>query len=171
MRTTPASSSFCRSGRRPVRGFMILEVLIALLIFSLGVLGLVGLQANATKVSGQAQYRAQAVLLANELIGMMWAGDHTNANLTTVYGSGSTDAGFAAWQSKVTATLPSSGASAPSVTLTTVNPLTLAAGPAGSVVPLVPTPSTQVAITIYWHAAGEVSADTYHNVTVVTQIK
>jgi type IV pilus assembly protein PilV len=150
---------------------MILEVLIALLIFSLGVLGLVGLQANATKTSGQAQYRAQAVLLADELIGMMWAGDHSNANLMATYGSSSTDAGFVAWQNKVAALLPTSGASAPTVTLATVNPLTLVAGPAGSVTPLTPTPSTLVTITIPWHVAGEASTDTFHNITVVTQIK
>ncbi len=164
---SPHSSHALKS--RASRGFMILEVLIALLIFSLGVLGLVGLQASATKSSGQAQFRAQAVLLADELVGMMWAGDRTNANLLNVYGPASTDAGFTTWKNKVAATLP--GATQPTVTLTTVNPLALAPGPAGSLVPSVPTASTQVAITLSWQAAGETSSDNLHNVTVFTQIK
>lgn len=148
---------------------MILEVLIALLIFSLGVLGLVGLQANATKSSGQAQFRAQAVLLADELVGTMWAGNHSNAVLLNTYGPSSADAGFTAWKNKVATTLP--GATAPTVTLKTIPPLALAAGPAGSLTPSTPTPSTQVAITISWQVAGETSSDNLHNVIVFTQIK
>ena len=157
------------SNSRASQGFMILEVMIALLIFSLGVLGLVGLQANATRSSGQAQYRAQAVLLANELVGMMWAGDHTNVNLMATYATDSTDAAFVAWKTKVAAILP--GAAPPTVTLTPVPPLALAAGPAGSIVPLVPLASTQVAIVVSWQVAGEPSSDNLHNVTVFTQIK
>jgi len=160
--------------RRPRRatspeqqGFMLLEVLIALLIFSLGVLGLVGLQANATKESGQAQYRAQAIMLADELIGMMWAGDHSNANLTATYGSSSTDASFVAWKNKVQSTLPGAGtvAAAPTVTLTTVAPL------AGTPTPT-PSSSTLVVVQIYWQLPSESgNGDFAHNVTVSTQIR
>jgi type IV pilus assembly protein PilV len=57
---------------RPQRGVMLLEVLIALLIFALGVLGLVGLQARAARDSSQTKYRADATLLANDLLGQMW---------------------------------------------------------------------------------------------------
>jgi len=148
------------------RGFMLLEVLIALLIFSLGVLGLVGLQANATKESGQSQYRAQAVMLADELVGMMWAGDHSNGNILATYGPASTDASFAAWKAKVAAQLPGVGAaaSAPAVTLTTVAPL---AGTTPT-----PTSSTQVVIQIYWQLPSEsINSDYAHNVTVTTQIR
>jgi type IV pilus assembly protein PilV len=44
---------------------MLLEALIAILIFSFGILGLVGLQANAINLSTDAKYRADAALLAN----------------------------------------------------------------------------------------------------------
>ncbi len=154
--------------RRAGQGFMLLEVLIALLIFSLGVLGLVGLQSAAAKQSGESRYRADAVLLANELIGMMWAGDHSNAMLLATYSATSTDAGFTAWKAKVGTTLP--GALAPAVVLTTV---TAAAPvvPAGANVPVTPDPSTQVQVTLSWHAAGSTSADSTHNIVVATQIK
>jgi type IV pilus assembly protein PilV len=55
-----------------VRGFMLLEALIALLIFALAVLGLVGLQASMTRASSGAKYRADAAYLASDLVGTMW---------------------------------------------------------------------------------------------------
>lgn len=67
-----------RANRQTQGGIMLLEALIAILIFSLGILALVGMQAATTKASGDAQYRTQASLLANELIGRMWAGDNTS---------------------------------------------------------------------------------------------
>ena len=54
---------------RPARGFALIEALIALLIFSLAVLGLVGLQAAMTRASTGAKYRAEATYLATDLIG------------------------------------------------------------------------------------------------------
>jgi type IV pilus assembly protein PilV len=68
-------------------GVMLIEALIAILIFSIGILGLVGLQATAVKASGDAKYRSEAALLANELIGRMWTSDRTQANLQTAFSS------------------------------------------------------------------------------------
>lgn len=62
-------------------GVMLLEALIAILIFSLGILGVVGLQASALSVSRDAHYRADAALLANELVGSMFASDRTGTVL------------------------------------------------------------------------------------------
>jgi type IV pilus assembly protein PilV len=53
-------------------GFVLLEALIALLIFALAVLGLVGLQASMTRASSSAKYRADAAYLASDLVGLMW---------------------------------------------------------------------------------------------------
>ncbi len=49
------------------------EALIAILIFSLGVLGIVGLQATMIKNTSEAKYRAEASYLAQQRIGEMWA--------------------------------------------------------------------------------------------------
>lgn len=54
------------------QGFALLEVMIAILIFSFGLLGLVGLQANMIKQSTDARYRAVASYLAQEKLGEMW---------------------------------------------------------------------------------------------------
>ena len=59
------------------KGIVILEALIALLIFSLGILALVGLQAAMIKNTSDNKYRVDASFLAQERIGRMWA-DHTN---------------------------------------------------------------------------------------------
>ena len=55
--------------RKHQSGVMLLEALIAILIFSLGVLGVVGMQASAIAASRDAKYRTDAALLANEIIG------------------------------------------------------------------------------------------------------
>jgi type IV pilus assembly protein PilV len=68
-------------------GMMLIEALIAILIFSVGILGLVGLQATAVKVSGDAKYRSEAALLANEVIGKMWTSDRTQATLQSAFSS------------------------------------------------------------------------------------
>ncbi len=55
------------------KGVVILEALIALLIFSMGILALVGLQAAMVKNTSDNKYRADASFLAQERIGRMWA--------------------------------------------------------------------------------------------------
>lgn len=55
------------------RGALLLEALIGILIFALGILGLVGLQARALGYASDAQYRAEAVYLANSYISKIWA--------------------------------------------------------------------------------------------------
>ena len=56
---------------------MLLEAFIAILIFSMGILAIVGMQASAVKTSADAKYRSEASLLANELIGQMWVSNRT----------------------------------------------------------------------------------------------
>ena len=54
------------------RGSMLLEGLIAVLVFSMGILALVGLQAASVRNASDAEYRTEAASLANEVIGQMW---------------------------------------------------------------------------------------------------
>lgn len=55
------------------QGVVLLEALIAILIFSMGVLALVGLQAAMIKNTGASKFRADASYIAQQRIGMMWA--------------------------------------------------------------------------------------------------
>ena len=52
----------------PGRGFTLLEVLIALLILSFGLLGLAALQAYSVKANQSAHFRSQATALANMML-------------------------------------------------------------------------------------------------------
>lgn len=59
-------------------GVVLIEVLVAILIFSMGVLAIVGLQATMIKSTADAKYRADASYIAQARIGQMWA-DPANA--------------------------------------------------------------------------------------------
>lgn len=50
-----------------------IEVMVSILIFAFGVLGLVGLQVQATRISEDSEDRNRAALMANELVAKMWA--------------------------------------------------------------------------------------------------
>lgn len=55
------------------QGVILIEVLVAILIFSVGVLAIVGLQANMIKNTADAKYRSEASYIAQARIGQMWA--------------------------------------------------------------------------------------------------
>lgn len=55
------------------RGVVLLESLIAVLIFSMGILALVGLQGAMIKNTSDARYRAEATFIAQQKIGEIWA--------------------------------------------------------------------------------------------------
>lgn len=54
------------------QGVALLEALIAILIFSLGILGLIGLQASATKTATQASFRMEAGQIATRRVADIW---------------------------------------------------------------------------------------------------
>jgi type IV pilus assembly protein PilV len=77
----PARLMRSRSNRASGRfagGFALLEALLAIAIFSIGVLGLLGLEARAINYSLDAEDRNRASLLASEVASAMWA----NGNVT-----------------------------------------------------------------------------------------
>lgn len=55
------------------RGAVLLESLIAILIFSLGILALAGLQSAMMKNTSDAKFRADASFIAQETLGILWA--------------------------------------------------------------------------------------------------
>ncbi len=54
------------------QGVVLLEALIAILIFSMGVLAIVGLQAAMIKNTVDSEFRTDASYLAQQRIGLMW---------------------------------------------------------------------------------------------------
>jgi type IV pilus assembly protein PilV len=56
---------------------MMLEALVAILIFSFGILALVGLQSNAVRQSTDAKFRSNASYLANRCLAQMWVADRS----------------------------------------------------------------------------------------------
>lgn len=59
-------------GRNAARGFTLIEVLVSLLVFSVGILGMAGFQAMSTRNAVDASERGRAALMANELVAKMW---------------------------------------------------------------------------------------------------
>jgi type IV pilus assembly protein PilV len=143
MRTSRPST---RSGRRSMQGAMLIEALVAILVFSIGILGLVGLQGTAVNQSSDARYRFEAAQLADQVIGEMWTSDRTLANLQTKFNTCATAAtctGYTNWATVVAARLP--GVALGGLTKPTVN-----VDASGIVV-----------VSIYWRAPSDDSAHQY----------
>jgi type IV pilus assembly protein PilV len=62
-----------RPGRQ--RGALVLEALVAIAVFAIGVLGTIALHGRAIGHIDDARYRGEAARLAQSLIGTMWAED------------------------------------------------------------------------------------------------
>ena len=55
------------------KGAVLLESLISVLILSFGILALIGLQAVMVKATSASEYRSDAIFIAQQQLGMMWA--------------------------------------------------------------------------------------------------
>lgn len=109
--------SQCLPRRRAMEsGFTLIEVLVSVVVFSLGILAAVGLQAAAIKMSTDAQQRAEATFLADQLLARMLIADPATAstfahkpNGTTTCaptGAASTNPVVTEWLAEVVATFP-----------------------------------------------------------------
>ncbi len=147
----------------PQKGSVLLEALFGILIFSMGILALVGLQASSIKQVSSAKYRSDASLLAEQLVGQMWIGDRSTANLNANFSSPSGPA-FIAWSAQVAAVLPGTAANPPTVT---IKPF---AGGAvmGSIAYVT---HSEVTITVLWKLATEAATEPAHRYTLVAQVQ
>ena len=50
-------------------GVMLIEALVGILIFMIGILALIAMQATAIRTAGDARYRTEAVNYSNDLLG------------------------------------------------------------------------------------------------------
>ncbi len=91
------------------RGFSLIEVLIAMTIFSFGILGMLGMQARAIGNFSDAKYRTDAALLSDALINDIWVNRANIANYAYTSG-GTAPTPVQSWLSQVQATLPNGAA-------------------------------------------------------------
>ena len=95
-------------------GIVLLEALIGILIFSLGVLAMLGMQAVGMRTVIDAKYRSEAAFLASEIVSEMWVDRPDLASYDTTSGSGTPE--LASWIAQVQNTLPqATGANAPTI--------------------------------------------------------
>jgi type IV pilus assembly protein PilV len=93
--TLPSGRTPCRLparrplGRRAQRGVALLEALISILIFSFGVLGLMGLEARAINFSVDAEDRNRAALFASEVASTLWLGGNAPGNVAATIAANS----------------------------------------------------------------------------------
>ena len=80
-------------------GIMLIEALIAILIFSLGILTVIALQATSVRLTSDARIRTTATLLANRLIGQMWVSGDSIADIKTSFETGGS--AYNAWLADV----------------------------------------------------------------------
>lgn len=132
------------ANRRGQTGSMVLEALFAILIFSVGILGLVRMQAVSVTHVSNAKYRTEASFLANRVISEMWS--NRNNLPAYAYAGGAAPAVLTKWMAEVQGTLPGAAANPPLITLGAGN---------------------QVTVTVYWQPPN---AATLHNYIVVAYI-
>ena len=86
------------------RGFALIEVLVSVLLFAIGILGLVGLQASMTQAQTDAKVRSDAANLVDELAALAWADMPNIAQYKTA--TCTANALCNGWLAKLSATLP-----------------------------------------------------------------
>ena len=128
------------------RGAALLEALIGILIFSIGILGLVAMQSMAVKQMADAKYRSDASFLANQIIGKMW-GNRANLATFAYPGSGTPPTSIAAWVTDIQNTMPGS-------TSATNLPVIVVAG-------------NQVTISIFWQTPNAVTRNNYVSIAYI----
>ncbi len=124
-------------------GMVLIEALVGILIFSIGILAMLGMQAVGVQTTVDAKYRSDAAFLANQIVSQMWV---NQANLASYDTTGGSYAPRDSWVAQVQSSLPhATGANAPTIAV------------AGQ----------QVTVTVFWQKPGD---PTVSRQTVIAQI-
>ncbi|MCL2872927.1 MAG: hypothetical protein FWF41_08150 [Betaproteobacteria bacterium] len=78
-------ANYKTTARKASSGFMLIEVFAAIMLFALGIVSLVAIQARSVGATDDVQYRAEAVHLANAYMGQMWASGMQGKNLVEAF--------------------------------------------------------------------------------------
>jgi len=144
-------------GRVPLqRGIVLLDALVAIVIFSIGILGMVTLQAAAIKLAGDAKYRTDAAMLADQVIAQMWTSDPTVLSTNYAGASGTGGTGYTTWAATLdcksatasTSCLPAAAAYPPSIVVGADNLVT---------------------VTVKWKAPNDTGPHNYVSITQITR--
>lgn len=127
---------------REQKGSILIEGLVSILIFSIGVIALMGMQSVAIKNANHAKFRNDAALLANQMLSQMMV---DQANIANYGDAGGGSPAKDAWLTQVGETLPNGDA-----TITYVD---------------TPAAPRQVTITLTWRAPDEEVGSEHRHVT------
>ena len=119
-RETPGTGN----GKHGQGGVALLEALIAILLISFGILGIIGLQANSIAFTTDARYRVDAGALADRLVAEMWVNPANIAGYTWA-GAGAPPAAVATWVADVQNALPGATALPPLIDVGADNVVTI----------------------------------------------
>ena len=140
--------------RRAQSGAFRLEALVGVLIFAFGILGLVGLQAQAIRNTNDLQYRGDAIQIANAAMGRMWTMDRTQLKTSYEGDKGTGGEGYT--------TLAEAAERLPGNNLDANKPtVTVEAGPTAT--------SSLVTVTVRWQLPGESTPHQYVGSVMVGQ--
>ncbi len=165
--TNHRKTRFAARARGAQGGVMLLEALLGLLIFSLGVLALVAMQSVSISNVSNAKYRVEAAFAAEEIMNYMWLSDPTPATLQLNYGyPGGNSPYLLNWVTKLQSAtgLPGAGTYPPTVVV----------GAASGCIPPVPPQtipsqcSTPVTVTIRWKAPDALAPSNHIAMTYIT---
>ena len=139
---------------RNQQGVILLEAMIGILIFSIGILALVAMQAISISNVSNARYRTEAAFLANEIIGEAWIDrgvGYANLGNYAVASGSATYPNTVTWVNKVNAALPGSVANPPDIAIVT---------PASG--------GRQITVTVRWRAPDAVSVSNHVAVAIIS---
>ncbi len=119
---------------------MLLEALVGILIFTIGILAMLGMQAVGIRTTIDSKYRSEAAYLANEIVGQMWV---DRANILSYDDAGAGNARRTAWNTRVASLLPQDP----------VAPATTA--------PVITIVGRQATVTVRWKRPGETVVSRY----------
>ena len=140
--------------RRAQSGAFLLEALVGVLIFAFGILGLVGLQAQAIRNTNDLQYRGEAIQIANAAMGRMCTMDRTQLKTSYEGDKGTGGEGYT--------TLAEAAERLPGNNLDANKPtVTVEAGPTAT--------SSLVTVTVRWQLPGESTPHQYVGSVMVGQ--
>jgi type IV pilus assembly protein PilV len=150
--------------RRRARGVALVEALIAILLFSLGILGVVATQARSVQMLSEATLRSQAAQHATDLIAEMWLTDP--AQREALYASASASpVRYQAWKLRLESgsrALPGAADAPPQVVVNTIQTPYSSLSVGSQTV-------SAVTVTIFWTPPGAGTTNSYTTTAMILE--